>query len=467
VCYLGDDVPQARSGQEVAVNGKVVVIGGKHAGQRFAFSEAPILIGSDEACAIRLTDRGVQPNHASIDRTPDGGWLLASVGDAADIEVRGQTVNEVTLEAGLVFRVGGVPLRFETAPAGAEDGDAVPLPEIAPGALQPADAEALVAALHSAHLRLLEQVGKVIVGQRSVIEQVLVALFAQGHCLLIGVPGLGKTLLVRTLASALDLDSCRIQFTPDLMPADITGTDILEEDVQSGRRVFRFNRGPVFTNVLLADEINRTPPKTQAALLEAMQERRVTAAGTTYDLPSPFLVLATQNPIELEGTYPLPEAQLDRFMFAVRVDYPLAEEEVDVLLATTAGTTAHATHVLDGPTVLAFQQFVREVPVSRHVAQYTADLIRASRPGQPGAPAFVNQWVRWGAGPRAGQCLLLAAKAHAVLAGRFHVSCADVRAYAQPVLRHRLFRNFAAVSDGIQTDEIVTRLLEHVKEPAY
>ena len=442
-------------------NGKVIVIGGKHAGERFAFSEAPILIGSAEECAIRLTDRGVQPNHASIDRTPDGNWLLASVGSAADIEVRGQPVAEVALNPGLVFRIGGVALRFE---AGDET---VPLPELGPGTNLPADAEALVAGLHAAHVRLVEQMGRVIVGQHAVIEQVLVALFAQGHCLLIGAPGLGKTLLVRTLASALDLDSRRIQFTPDLMPADITGTDILEEDVQTGRRVFRFNRGPVFTHILLADEINRTPPKTQAALLEAMQEHRVTAAGTTYDLPAPFLVLATQNPIELEGTYPLPEAQLDRFMFAIKVDYPLADEEVEVLLSTTTGQTAQLARVLDGPTVLAFQHLVREVPVSRHVAQYTADLIRASRPGQPSSPAFVNQWVRWGAGPRAGQCLLLAAKAQAVLAGRFHVSCADVRAYALPVLRHRLFRNFAAVSDGVQTDEIVARLLDHVKEPAY
>ena len=443
-------------------NGKVVVIGGRHAGERFSFSETPILIGSSEECAIRLTDSGVQPNHASIDRTAAGGWLLASVGSPADIEVRGQTVPEITLEPGLVFRLGGVALRFEAGE------DAILPPAVSlQDPPRPENAEALVAALHAAHAQMIEQIGKVIVGQRAVIEQVLVALFAQGHCLLIGVPGLGKTLLVRTLASALDLDSRRIQFTPDLMPADITGTDILEEDVQTGRRVFRFNRGPVFTNILLADEINRTPPKTQAALLEAMQERRVTAAGTTYDLPAPFLVLATQNPIELEGTYPLPEAQLDRFMFAIKVEYPLATEEVEVLLSTTTGPGGQASHVLDGPTVLAFQQLVREVPVSRHVAQYTADLIRASRPGQAGAPAFVNQWVRWGAGPRAGQCLLLAAKAQAVLAGRFHVSCADVRTYALPVLRHRLFRNFAAVSDGVQTDEIVARLLEHVKEPAY
>lgn len=331
----------------------------------------------------------------------------------------------------------------------------------------PENAESLVSGIHDAYAQLTEQVGRVIIGQHAVIEQVLVSLFAQGHCLLIGAPGLGKTLLVRTLAAALDLDSRRIQFTPDLMPADITGTDILEEDVQTGRRHFRFNRGPIFTHVLLADEINRTPPKTQAALLEAMQEQRVTASGTTHELPKPFMVLATQNPIELEGTYPLPEAQLDRFMFAIKVDYPLAEEEADVLIATTTGQTVAVDHVLDGPSVIAFQQLVRQVPVSRHVAQYTADLIRATRPGHEQTPPFINHWIRWGAGPRAGQCLLLAAKAHAVLSGRYAVSCEDIRTFALPVLRHRLFRTFSAVSDGIQTDEMVSRLLAHVPEPAY
>ena len=327
--------------------------------------------------------------------------------------------------------------------------------------------EAAVAELQRAHEALLAQIGRVIIGQSSVIDQVLVAFFAQGHCLLIGAPGLGKTLLVRTLAQALDLVGRRIQFTPDLMPADITGTDILEEDGETGRRHFRFNQGPVFTNILLADEINRTPPKTQAALLEAMQERRVTASGTTYDLPSPFLVLATQNPIELEGTYPLPEAQLDRFMFAVNVDYPSAEEEPRILMATTDDRATTVEPVLSAQAVLDFQRLVRQMPVSAHVASYAANLVRATRPGAAEAPPEMARWLRWGAGPRAGQCLLLAAKSHAVLSGRFAVSCDDVRAYALPVMRHRLFRNFAAVSDGVTTDAIVQRVLEHVVEPTY
>ena len=336
-----------------------------------------------------------------------------------------------------------------------------------PSAEESARIEASVAALRQAREQLLEQIGRIIVGQETVIDQVLVAFFAQGHCLLIGAPGLGKTLLVRTLAQALALQAKRIQFTPDLMPADITGTDILEEDGETGRRRFRFNQGPVFTNILLADEINRTPPKTQAALLEAMQERRVTAAGATYDLPAPFLVLATQNPIELEGTYPLPEAQLDRFMFAIQVDYPTAEEEPRILMSTTDDRAIRIEPVLEAGAILRFQQLVRQIPVSAHVAGYAARLARATRPGAPEAPAEMARWLRWGAGPRAGQCLLMAAKAHAVLSGRFSVSCDDVRAYALPVMRHRLFRNFAAVSDGLSPDTIVARVLEHVAEPDY
>ncbi|MEI8314859.1 MAG: MoxR family ATPase [Verrucomicrobiota bacterium] len=314
---------------------------------------------------------------------------------------------------------------------------------------------------------ILEQLNKIIVGQKTVLNEMLVALFARGHCLIIGVPGLAKTLMVRSLAGTLHLDFKRIQFTPDLMPSDIIGTDILEENRETGSRQFRFHKGPLFANMLLADEINRTPPKTQAALLEAMQEHRVTAGGQTYQLPEPFMVLATQNPIEQEGTYPLPEAQLDRFMFCVHINYPDSADEQRILLETTRGTAAAIQAVLDADAILRFQKLVRDVPVSPHVALYATQLIRATRPGTDGAPEFIGRWVRWGAGTRAGQYLLLAAKAHVLLAGRPSVSCADIREYALPVLRHRIFTNFAAASEGVTTDDIVKRILAEVREPAY
>jgi MoxR-like ATPase len=273
--------------------------------------------------------------------------------------------------------------------------------------------------------------------------------------------------MVKTLGGAVGLESRRIQFTPDLMPSDITGTDILEEDAATGKRVFRFHRGPIFANLLLADEINRTPPKTQAALLEAMQEHRVTISGQSYDLPDPFMVLATQNPIEQEGTYPLPEAQLDRFMFCIHLGYPSAAEEQQIILDTTRDLQSAVASVLNAAEVLRLQHLVRQVPVSQHVALYAMNLIRATRPNAEGAPEFVNRWVRWGAGTRAGQYLLLAAKAHVLLQGRFSVSCADVREYALPVLRHRIFPNFTAASESVTTDQIVKKVVETVKEPQY
>lgn len=338
-----------------------------------------------------------------------------------------------------------------------------PEPAPVPGKAQ----EDAIARLTAARATLSGELGKVIIGQEAVLEEILTAFFARGHCLLIGVPGLGKTLLVKTLASALDLAANRIQFTPDLMPADITGTDILEEDSASGRRTFRFNHGPIFTNMLLADEINRTPPKTQAALLEAMQEQQITVSGVRHELPRPFMVLATQNPIELEGTYPLPEAQLDRFMFCINVDYPAAEQEAQILMDTTRDQVPAIARTLTAAELIELQGLVRQVPVTPHVANYAASLVRATRPGRKESPDFVNQGVRWGAGTRAGQYLLLAAKAHVLLSGRFTVSCADIRKFALPVLRHRIFRNFSAASDGITTDHIIQRILEQVKEPAY
>jgi len=338
-----------------------------------------------------------------------------------------------------------------------------PAPAVAAAAAS-GDPLAQVEAMGRAREALLAEVGKIIVGQKDVLSQVLTAFFARGHCLLMGVPGLAKTLMVHSLAQTMQLEFKRIQFTPDLMPTDITGTHILQRDHETGERRFVFQRGPVFTNVLLADEINRTPPKTQAALLEAMQERKVTASGETHALPSPFLVLATQNPLELEGTYPLPEAQLDRFLLLVKVDYPSLEEEQQILLSTTGRDGESLQSLFDARSILSFQELVRQVPVSEHVAQYAARLCRATRPQTEEAPEFIRKYVRFGSGPRAGQALILAAKAHVVLHGRYNVSCDDIRAYALPVLRHRVILNFAAASEGLDADGVIRKLLDTVNE---
>jgi MoxR-like ATPase len=313
---------------------------------------------------------------------------------------------------------------------------------------------------------LLKEVRKVIIGQEEVVEQIVITLFSRGHGLIVGVPGLAKTLMVSTVAKVLDLQFKRIQFTPDLMPADITGTDILEEDPSTRARSFKFIKGPVFTNILLADEINRTPPKTQAALLEAMQEIRVTAGGRTYELPRPFFVLATQNPIEQEGTYPLPEAQLDRFMFNILIGYPKKSEEIAIVKSTTVEHVEEPKPVLKAEDILKLQSLVRRVPVSEHVVHYATNLARATRPGTEDAPQFVTSWVAWGAGPRAAQYLVIGAKARAILQGRYNVSIADVRAIARPVLRHRMFLNFNAESEGKSVEDVIGRLLEEVKEPS-
>jgi MoxR-like ATPase len=318
--------------------------------------------------------------------------------------------------------------------------------------------------LDRAREKILGQVKKVIVGQDRVIEEMLIALLSDGHCLLVGVPGLAKTLLVSTIARILDLKFNRIQFTPDLMPSDITGTDIIEEDRTTGKRVFRFVQGPVFANIILADEINRTPPKTQAALLQAMQERQVTAGGETYQLDLPFFVLATQNPIELEGTYPLPEAQLDRFMFNIFVDYPSAEEEIEIVESTTSAYAPELEQVLSARDIMDLQQLVRRVPVPRHVVEYAVRLARSTRPDAPDAPAFIKDWISWGAGPRASQYLILGAKTRSIVHGRYTPSSEDVRQVARPVLRHRIITNFNAEADGVTTVDIVSRLLEEVPE---
>jgi MoxR-like ATPase len=318
--------------------------------------------------------------------------------------------------------------------------------------------------LQGAGDRITREIRKVIVGQESVVEQALIALFAGGNCLLVGVPGLAKTLLISTMARALDLKFSRIQFTPDLMPSDVTGTDVIQDDPATGQRRLAFMPGPVFANVLLADEINRTPPKTQAALLEAMQERRVTVQGRTYDLDAPFFVFATQNPIELEGTYPLPEAQLDRFMLEVMLDYLPEEDEVAVVRATTSLPPDAVQSVVSKAEILAFQRVVRRLPIADAVTRYAVKLVRASRPGD-GAPDFVKQWVSYGASVRAAQALVLGSKARALLQGRASASFEDVRALARPVLRHRVLVNFQAQSEKVTTDQLVAKLLDIVPMP--
>jgi len=336
-------------------------------------------------------------------------------------------------------------------------------PDAGAGGLSASDIEA-AKKVKEAHGRIRAELSKTIVGLDDVIDQLLISIFARGHCLLVGVPGLAKTLLISTVARSLNLSFNRIQFTPDLMPADITGTEVIQEDRTTGQREFKFIRGPIFANVILADEINRTPPKTQAALLEAMQERQVTAGGRKHELDPPFFVLATQNPIEQEGTYPLPEAQLDRFMFLVKVEYPTLEEELQIVDMTTRPREVDHEVVLTGEEIREIQKVVRRVPVSEHIVRYVLRLVRATRPGTDDAPDFVNKKVGWGAGPRASQFLILGAKARALLHGRMHVSTEDVQKVAYPILRHRCITNYAAEAEGYTSDRLIDDLLSHIPE---
>lgn len=317
----------------------------------------------------------------------------------------------------------------------------------------------LVRYLNTKYAELRKEVAKVIVGQDAVIDQIIIAILSKGHCLLVGVPGLAKTLLVKTLADVLELKFSRIQFTPDLMPSDIVGTEILEDNVSTGSKNFKFIKGPVFANMILADEINRTPPKTQSALLEAMQEHKVTAAGTTYTLDEPFFVLATQNPIEHEGTYPLPEAQLDRFMFNIWLDYPTAKEEIDIIKFTTSMYTPKLEIALKRDEITTLQDLVRRVPVADNVIEYTVNLVNKTRNNNPNSPKYIKDWINWGAGPRASQYLILGAKTNAILNGRYSPEIEDVKKVAKPVLRHRLITNFNAEADGIKTTDIIEKLI--------
>ncbi|MBL0928024.1 MAG: MoxR family ATPase [Phycisphaerales bacterium] len=341
----------------------------------------------------------------------------------------------------------------------------MPDPLASSAVIQATEPEQAVAEVRRAYDTLCAEVGKVVVGQSGVVEQLLMAMFCRGHALVVGVPGLAKTLLISTIARSVSLGFSRVQFTPDLMPSDITGTEVIEEDKTTGVRELRFVKGPIFANVILADEINRTPPKTQAALLEAMQEHQVTVSGVQHRLPQPFFVLATQNPIEQEGTYPLPEAQLDRFMFNIKIGYPTENEEVEIIKRTTSASEARASAVLTAADVARVQELVREAPVAEHVIRYALRLVRATRikeePG-PGEtrPKMVSDYLAWGAGPRASQNLILAAKAKAVLSGSFHVTADHIRAIAHPVLRHRIITNFNAEADGVTTDDVIDALLE-------
>jgi len=449
----------------------------------------PLVIGSNPSSHIVVNDPAVLPHHAYLARD-QGHWRVAAYDANVPLNYENQPTTDLRLDNGTCFTIGQTQFEFTTDGSTGESstretgslglGNNTTDDGVAPArrAASTASAstgenpildnpEAAVAQLNQAMQRIRAEMARVVIGQADVVNQILVALFGRGHCLLVGTPGLAKTLMARTLADSLELQCKRVQFTPDLMPADITGTQVLEQDPATSARHFVFKHGPIFTNLLLADEINRTPPKTQAALLEAMQERRVTISGQTYDLPSPFFVIATQNPIEQEGTYPLPEAQLDRFMFSVKVGYPNAEEEERIIMETTQDASQSVDRVLASDALLNFQHLVRKTPVSKHVGAYATRLVRATRPDAPDAPDFIKNWVRWGAGPRAGQYLILAAKSNALLQGRLNVSCDDIRSYVLPVLRHRVLCNFAAASEGVDSDEIVRRLVAAVPEPDY
>ncbi len=427
-------------------------INGPQQGILFPVTAAEFRIGREPGFDLVLNESsGASRHHASI-RQLDGQWLLQDHQSTNGTRVNGQRVETRILKPGDDLEIGDFHFVFESGAASPAQGAAVTPPAHA------AEEDAMqhrVRAMRDKMEAISQELSKVIIGQKDIVRQLLMAIISNGHVLMVGLPGLAKTLMISTLSRILDLNFCRIQFTPDLMPSDITGTDVLEVEEKSGQKVFRFIKGPVFTNILLADEINRTPPKTQAALLEAMQEHKVTAAGQTYPLIPPFFVLATQNPLEQEGTYPLPEAQLDRFMFSIFIDYPDEADEERIAKVTTMRRSVPLNKVMTGHDILEVQAVLNELPISDHVVKYATRLARATRPGNKWAPEFVGRWLHCGAGPRATQYLVIAAKARAVLDGRLLVNCTDVRESARPVLRHRLFTNFSADAEGITTDKIV------------
>ena len=464
---------------------KIIFRTGAHKGQEVTVLESGITLGRGTRATVMIADRLVSGEHLTLKRQ-DGQWWAYDMNSSNGSRLNGEDFKDTTLRGGEKIEIGETTLEFITdgeaavpfqsaprqppseriAPAGEKTvrGTVVARPSKPAAAADPsADDMALIREIHDVRLRMKAQLGRVIVGQEDVIDEVLMAIFSRGHALLVGVPGLAKTLLISTISHVLDLTFKRVQFTPDLMPSDITGTDVLEEDRTTGKRVFRFVNGPLFANMVLADEINRTPPKTQAALLEAMQEHRVTVGNETYPLPAPFFVLATQNPIEQEGTYALPEAQLDRFMFNIVVDYPNPDEESQIIRQVTGHQDTKLEALLDAQQVLRLQQVVKRIPVAEHVIEFARDLARATRPKQPEAPDFVREMVSWGAGPRAGIYLVTGAKARAVLQGRYHATTADVAAVALPVLRHRVITTFNAEAAGINSDQIVKKLIERLR----
>ena len=445
---------------------KLTVTEGPNIGQEFQFDGGRCSVGRIEDCDIVLNHGSISRQHAAFTLVA-GAWKLEDLGSQNGTIVNDQRIQSCLIKSACTIQFGQVITRFEP---GAEialqtsqprEQTTFSVPSMAAAGVNPDDIKTIGKTING----VFSEFGRVIVGQQQVAQELLIAIAAGGHCLMIGLPGLAKTLMVSTLAQILKLQFKRVQFTPDLMPSDIIGTDILDVDEQ-GKRSFRFIKGPVFTNMLLADEINRTPPKTQAALLEAMQEKQVTASNQLFKLPPPSFVLATQNPLEQEGTYPLPEAQLDRFMFNILVDYPDAEEEEQIVMATTTRKKVDLNQLLSADDLVRIQAIVRDLPVSPHVVKYATRLVRMTRPKSDEAPDFIRQYVHCGAGPRAAQCLVLGAKARAVLQGRVNVSCGDVRAIALPVLRHRLFTNFTADSEGVTADDIVARLLEKAPEPS-
>ena len=444
------------------------VLAGPQPGTVYPIGIAAIVIGRDPASDIPLApDSPASRQHASV-YSENGAWRLKDMGSLNGTILNGKRVEDTALKSGDQIVIGDAVFAFEEDGAQASvlvEPARAGAPSKEVEILNAPELQALIQQMAGNTERILQEIGKAIIGQKEIVKDVLTAIIARGHVLLIGMPGLAKTMLVRTISEVLHLQFKRIQFTPDLMPSDITGTDILEVDEHSGKKEYRFIKGPIFTQMLLADEINRTPPKTQAALLEAMQEYRVTAAGHTLTLEPPFFVLATQNPLEQEGTYPLPEAQLDRFMFSVYVDYPTEAEEEIIAKVTTTAQKYTLAKILDARAIIDLQRAVRDLPVSDHVVKYAVRLVRSTRPGDARAPDFIKKYIHVGAGPRACQNLIVGAKARAVIDGRLLVTADDIRSVARPVMRHRMFTNFTADSEGMDTDKIVAWLLESVPEP--